>query len=111
MYTCPTCRKPLFEGQPENEANSNTGEISSDEQLARQISAGLDRAHSARHTIPAGLYPNQTPNTAEGVPWRFESSLMLHCYLFLFCFLLYLFVKMIALTVKSSFPILLDAFI
>ncbi|XP_019427192.1 PREDICTED: E3 ubiquitin protein ligase RIN2-like isoform X3 [Lupinus angustifolius] len=70
MYTCPTCRKPLFAGRPENEANSTTEEVSSDEQLARQISAGLDRANSARHTIPAGLYPNQTPNSTEGVPWR-----------------------------------------
>ncbi|KAK7259736.1 hypothetical protein RIF29_25349 [Crotalaria pallida] len=70
MYTCPTCRKPLFAARPENEANSTTAEISSDEQLARQISAGLDRANSARHAIPAGLYPNQTPNAAEGVPFR-----------------------------------------
>ncbi|CAL0308632.1 unnamed protein product [Lupinus luteus] len=70
MYTCPTCRKPLFAGRPENEANATTEEISSDEQLARQISAGLDRANSARHTIPTGLYPNQTPNSIEGVPWR-----------------------------------------
>ncbi|XP_061371651.1 E3 ubiquitin protein ligase RIN2 [Gastrolobium bilobum] len=70
MYTCPTCRKPLFAGRPENETNSSMGEISSDEQLARQISAGFDRSNSARHTMPAGLYPNQPPNTAEGVPWR-----------------------------------------
>ncbi|CAL0311008.1 unnamed protein product [Lupinus luteus] len=70
MYTCPTCRKPLFVGQPENEANSTTEEISSDEQLARQMSAGLDRANSARHTSPAELYPDQTQNIVEGVPWR-----------------------------------------
>ncbi|CAL5201171.1 unnamed protein product [Lathyrus oleraceus] len=70
MYTCPTCRKPLFAGRPENETNSSTGVISSDEQLARQISAGFDRQNSARHNMPAGLFPNQTPNNAEGVPWR-----------------------------------------
>ncbi|XP_020223673.1 E3 ubiquitin protein ligase RIN2 [Cajanus cajan] len=70
MYTCPTCRKPLFVGVPENETNSNAGTISSDEQLARQISAGLDRSNSARHTLPTGLYPNQTLNTPEGVHWR-----------------------------------------
>ncbi|KHN25833.1 E3 ubiquitin protein ligase RIN2 [Glycine soja] len=70
MYTCPTCRKPLFAGVPENQTNSDVGTISSDEQLARQISAGLDRPNSARHTMPAGLYPNQTLNTPEGVPWR-----------------------------------------
>ncbi|RDX94104.1 E3 ubiquitin protein ligase RIN2, partial [Mucuna pruriens] len=71
VYTCPTCRKPLFAGGPENETNSNTGAISSDEQLARQISAGLDRTNSARHNAaPTGLYPNQPLNTPEGVPWR-----------------------------------------
>ncbi|CAL0301767.1 unnamed protein product [Lupinus luteus] len=68
MYTCPTCRKPLFAGRPENDANSTT-EISSDEQLARQMSTGLGQANSA-NTIPAGLHPNQTPNSVEGVPWR-----------------------------------------
>lgn len=70
MYTCPTCRKPLFAGRPENETNSSTGVISSDEQLARQMSAGFDRQNSARHNMPAGLFPNQTLNNAEGVPWR-----------------------------------------
>ncbi|KAK7271556.1 hypothetical protein RJT34_27554 [Clitoria ternatea] len=69
MYTCPTCRKPLFTGQPESENNFNTGAVSSDEQLARQLSAGFDRPNSARHTMPTGLFPNQTLNT-EGVPWR-----------------------------------------
>ncbi|KOM42995.1 hypothetical protein LR48_Vigan05g059900 [Vigna angularis] len=67
MYTCPTCRKPLFEGVPENEASSDTGTMSSDEQLARQISAGLDRPNNARHAMPTGLYPNQTLNTPEGL--------------------------------------------
>ncbi|WVY99781.1 hypothetical protein V8G54_025851 [Vigna mungo] len=74
MYTCPTCRKPLFEGVPENEASSDTGTMSSDEQLARQISAGLDRPNNARHAMPTGLYPNQTLNTPEGVTWRQEKE-------------------------------------
>ncbi|XP_019419130.1 PREDICTED: E3 ubiquitin protein ligase RIN2-like [Lupinus angustifolius] len=68
MYTCPTCRKPLFAGRPESDTNSTT-EISSDEQLARQMSTGLGQANST-NTIPAGLYHNQTPNSVEGVPWR-----------------------------------------
>ncbi|KAJ7949503.1 E3 ubiquitin protein ligase RIN2 [Quillaja saponaria] len=69
-YTCPTCRKPLFVRRTENEANSHTGETLSDEQLAQQISARLDLPNSARHTLPTGVFPNQTPNTGEGVPWR-----------------------------------------
>lgn len=75
MYTCPTCRKPLFVGMPENEANNNAGEISGDEQLARQISAGLDRPNTPRHAMPPGLYPNQTQNPLEGTHWRFKSLL------------------------------------
>ncbi|XP_057452791.1 E3 ubiquitin protein ligase RIN2-like [Lotus japonicus] len=70
IYTCPTCRKPLFAGRPENETNSSAGVISSDEQLARQMSAGFDRPNPARHTVPAGFYQNQTLNNAEGVPLR-----------------------------------------
>jgi len=79
IYTCPTCRKPLFEGVPQNEASSDAGTISSDEQLARQISAGLDRPNPSRHTMPTGLYPNQTLNTPEGVTWRF--NLHTQCYM------------------------------
>lgn len=84
MYTCPTCRKPLFVSQSENETNSSAGVTSSDEQLARQMSAGFDRQNSGRQTMPAGLYPNQTLNNAEGVPWRF--NLHTPCYM-TFCLL------------------------
>lgn len=87
MYTCPTCRKPLFTGQPENETNTSAGVISSDEQLARQMSAVFDRQNSARQTMPAGLFPNQTMNNAEGVSWRcnlqtpcYMSSILFSCF-------------------------------
>nr|CCW28828.1 putative Zinc finger, C3HC4 type (RING finger) [Arachis ipaensis] len=70
MYTCPTCRKPLFPGRSENETSSNVGGISSDEQLVRNTNAGLDRQNSARNTMPAVLYPNHIPNSADNVPWR-----------------------------------------
>lgn len=74
-YSCPTCRKPLFVGRPEVEANHGTGEVMSDEQLARQISAGLDRPNSSGHTLPTGVFPSQTQNLMEGGPWRFTSLL------------------------------------
>lgn len=88
IYSCPTCRKPLFVGRPENEAHPHNEETSSDEQLARQISSGLDRQNSSGHTLPTGVFPNQTQNPAEG-PWRYTSLLMritlvpLSCYLVL----------------------------
>lgn len=70
MYSCPTCRKPLFVGRPEIEANSRPGEVSSDEQLARQLSMGLDRQNNTGQTLPTGVFPNQTQPQVEGSPWR-----------------------------------------
>ncbi|XP_009372881.1 E3 ubiquitin protein ligase RIN2 isoform X1 [Pyrus x bretschneideri] len=70
IYSCPTCRKPLFGGRPENEVHPRSEETSSDEQLARQISLGLDRQNTPGHAIPAGVFPNQTQSPAEGDPWR-----------------------------------------
>ena len=76
-YSCPTCRKPLFIGRPENEVNPRTGEVLNDEQLARQIGAGLDRQNNSEHTQPTGVFPNQTQNPIEGGPWRFVP--LRHC--------------------------------
>ncbi|XVF49357.1 hypothetical protein PTKIN_Ptkin04bG0005100 [Pterospermum kingtungense] len=70
VYSCPTCRKPLFLGRTENEANSRTGEALSDEQLARHINSGLDRQNMPGHILPAGVFPNQMQNPVEGSPWR-----------------------------------------
>ncbi|KAG6605710.1 E3 ubiquitin protein ligase RIN2, partial [Cucurbita argyrosperma subsp. sororia] len=72
-YSCPTCRKPLFVGRQENDVNPHAGETFNDEQLARQISAGINRQNSAIPTLPAGIFPNQTQNTVEGSPWRSTS--------------------------------------
>ncbi|XP_050384984.1 E3 ubiquitin protein ligase RIN2-like [Argentina anserina] len=69
VYACPTCRKPLFVGRTENEAHPRNEETTSDEQLARQISSGLDRQNSSGHTLPTGVFRNQNQNPAEG-PWR-----------------------------------------
>ncbi|XP_004140081.1 E3 ubiquitin protein ligase RIN2 isoform X1 [Cucumis sativus] len=72
-YSCPTCRKPLFVGRQENDVNPRAGETFSDEQLARQISAGLNRQNATIPTLPAGIFPNQTQNPVEGSPWRSTS--------------------------------------
>ncbi|XP_050223307.1 E3 ubiquitin protein ligase RIN2 [Mercurialis annua] len=68
MYSCPTCRKPLFVGRPENDTNRHGGDVSSDEHLARQISEGLNQQNPP--TIPANVFPSQTRNPLEGSPWR-----------------------------------------
>ncbi|KAM7494626.1 hypothetical protein LguiB_029235 [Lonicera macranthoides] len=69
-YSCPTCRKPLFVNRSEDEASPRTREISSDEQLARQISSGLDGQNPLAHTLPTGVFPNQAQNPLENGDWR-----------------------------------------
>ncbi|GAB4825927.1 E3 ubiquitin protein ligase rin2 [Ancistrocladus abbreviatus] len=67
IYSCPTCRKPLFVGRHEGEANSRTGAVSIDEQLAHQLSTGLDNQNAAGHV---GQFPNQTQSSLETGAWR-----------------------------------------
>ena len=67
--SCPTCRKPLFAGRTENEANPRTTEVSSDELLARQ----LERQNSPGHPLATGLFPADIPNPIESDPSRFSS--------------------------------------
>ncbi|XP_059624852.1 E3 ubiquitin protein ligase RIN2-like [Cornus florida] len=69
-YSCPTCRKPLFVGRPVDDANLHAGEISTDEQLAREISARLDRHDNPGHTLPTGVFPEQAENPLERGAWR-----------------------------------------
>lgn len=77
FYACPTCRKPLFVGRSEDEANPRNAEVLSDEQLARQISSGLDRQNTSGNILPTGVLPNQIQNSTESGPWRFTSLLLL----------------------------------
>lgn len=69
-YSCPTCRKPLFVGRPEDVAAPRPREVSSDEELARQLSSGLDLLNVPGHTLPTGLFPNQIHNPSESGDWR-----------------------------------------
>ncbi|XP_061981859.1 E3 ubiquitin protein ligase RIN2-like [Populus nigra] len=70
IYSCPTCRKPLFVGRPENEANTHTGEVLADEQLAHQIHEGFDRQNTPGHALLDGAFPTQIQNSTESSPWR-----------------------------------------
>ena len=76
FYACPTCRKPLFVGRSEVEANPHNAEVLSDVQLARQISSGLDRQNTPGNILPTGVSPNPTQNATNGSPWRFTSLLL-----------------------------------
>ncbi|KAL7001702.1 E3 ubiquitin protein ligase rin2 [Sarracenia purpurea var. burkii] len=80
-YSCPTCRKPLHVSRSEDEASyPRAVDVSTDEQLARQISSGLDQHTPPGHTLPPGVFPNQMQNSLEVGAWRFV-SLYLGCML------------------------------
>ncbi|KAI3471047.1 hypothetical protein Pfo_027710 [Paulownia fortunei] len=68
-YSCPTCRKPLFTGRPGNGVNLNAAEISRDEQLAHQMSTGLDGPDLPGHNLHPGVFSNQSQNVETG-DWR-----------------------------------------
>ncbi|KAJ8448614.1 hypothetical protein Cgig2_010501 [Carnegiea gigantea] len=73
IYSCPTCRKPLFVGRPETEMSSHNRAVSTDELLARQLSSGLDQRNAGAHE---GAFTNQGSLEANGAesswlqPWR-----------------------------------------
>ncbi|KAI3773785.1 hypothetical protein L1987_48318 [Smallanthus sonchifolius] len=64
-YSCPTCLKPLFVGTPEGNSVPHSGDVSSDEQLARQLSSTLELQND-----PTGVIPNQIPTPLEHDDWR-----------------------------------------
>ncbi|CAH2070377.1 unnamed protein product [Thlaspi arvense] len=68
VYSCPTCRKPLFVDRTESETNPSTGEVSSDEQLSRQF----ERQNNPAHALTTGVFPTLTPNSIESDPLRLE---------------------------------------
>ncbi|KAI3519561.1 hypothetical protein L1887_08771 [Cichorium endivia] len=62
-YSCPTCRKPLFVGTPEGNTVPHSVDVSSDEQLARQL--------SRQQSIPGPtVIPNQIQSPLDRDDWR-----------------------------------------
>ncbi|KAI3824241.1 hypothetical protein L1987_05691 [Smallanthus sonchifolius] len=51
-YSCPTCLKPLFVGAPEGNSVPHSGDVSSDEQLARQLCSTLELQNDPTGVIP-----------------------------------------------------------
>uniref|UniRef100_A0A6N2JZY4 CUE domain-containing protein n=1 Tax=Salix viminalis TaxID=40686 RepID=A0A6N2JZY4_SALVM len=70
IYSCPICRKPFFVGRLENEANTLTREVLTDEQLAHQINEGFDRQNTPGRALLAGAFPTPIRNSTESSPWR-----------------------------------------
>eukprot|EP00262_Sarcandra_glabra_P020017 TRINITY_DN783_c0_g1_i1.p1 TRINITY_DN783_c0_g1~~TRINITY_DN783_c0_g1_i1.p1 ORF type:complete len:589 (+),score=56.43 TRINITY_DN783_c0_g1_i1:506-2272(+) len=70
VYSCPTCRRPLFTGGPGDYTNTHAGEVMTDEQLARQISSGFDQQSIPGLALPIGAFPNQLQNPTDNNGWR-----------------------------------------
>ncbi|KAF6173697.1 hypothetical protein GIB67_021793 [Kingdonia uniflora] len=70
MYSCPTCRRPLFVSRSVNSTSPSSGEIPTDEQLVRQISSALDHQNPPTQGLPIGVLPNHTRTPSETIPWR-----------------------------------------
>lgn len=69
-YSCPTCRRPLFTVRSESSTRAHPGEVLNDEQLAHQISSGLEHTVTPGHGLPVGVFPDQTQGSLESTPWR-----------------------------------------
>ncbi|XP_076910164.1 E3 ubiquitin protein ligase RIN2-like [Bidens hawaiensis] len=67
-YSCPTCRKPLFIGTHEGNSAPHSVNVSSDEQLARQLSSTFELPND-----PTGVV-NQTQTPLEHDDWRFDGT-------------------------------------
>ncbi|XP_073119015.1 E3 ubiquitin protein ligase RIN2 [Henckelia pumila] len=65
-YSCPTCRKPLFTGRAESGITTRAPDTSRDEELARQMSTGIERPNLPGHNMHPGVFPNQSQNAETG---------------------------------------------
>ncbi|THU73619.1 hypothetical protein C4D60_Mb04t24750 [Musa balbisiana] len=77
VYSCPTCRRPLFVSNPQGDTRSVPGNGVDDQQLAEHLSLRLNQQRIPGQALPLGSSPNQQQNTSDTI-WRgaaFDSSL------------------------------------
>ncbi|KAJ8632185.1 hypothetical protein MRB53_025521 [Persea americana] len=70
VYSCPTCRRPLFMSGRRDYTNSRPGDLLRDEQLARQLSNEINHQSISGHALPLGAFPNQQQHATDGSVWR-----------------------------------------
>ncbi|XXG43098.1 hypothetical protein AAC387_Pa01g3211 [Persea americana] len=70
VYSCPTCRRPLFLMGPRDYTDPHPGYLLNDELLARQLSTELNHQSISGHALPMGTFPNQQQNPSDGSMWR-----------------------------------------
>ncbi|WOL05651.1 hypothetical protein Cni_G14380 [Canna indica] len=77
VYSCPTCRRPLFVSNPQGDTRSVSGNATADQQIAQHLNLGVNQQRIPVHALPLGALQNQQQNTPETL-WRgasFDSSL------------------------------------
>lgn len=80
VYSCPTCRRPLFLFNSQDPTSSTPGYGSNNDGLLEQVNLGLDQPRLSGRALPVGLFPNQQQNPSDAM-WRFS---FLHFNLFFF---------------------------
>lgn len=68
VYSCPTCRRPLFLPNTRDPTSSVGSQGSNNDQFD-QVNLGLDQQRVSGRGMPAGLFPNQ-PQTPSDAVWR-----------------------------------------
>lgn len=68
VYSCPTCRRPLFVSNSLNHRNSVPAQGSSS--VPDQPNIGIEQQRALEHAMPAGIYPNQQSNASDDAMWR-----------------------------------------
>lgn len=69
VYSCPTCRRPLFLSNSQDPTSSIPGQGLNNDQLLEQVNLGLDQQSVSGRAQPVGLFPNQQQNPSDAV-WR-----------------------------------------
>lgn len=71
VYSCSTCRRPLFLSAPQRHTGSIAEDAADGQQLAEQFNLGLNQQGIPGHALPVGAFPDQQQNPSDAV-WRFD---------------------------------------
>ncbi|OAY63290.1 E3 ubiquitin protein ligase RIN2 [Ananas comosus] len=67
VYSCPTCRRPLFLSAPQRHTGSIAEDAADGQQLAEQFNLGLNQQGIPGHALPVGAFPDQQQNPSDAV--------------------------------------------
>ncbi|XP_020092836.1 E3 ubiquitin protein ligase RIN2-like [Ananas comosus] len=67
VYSCSTCRRPLFLSAPQRHTGSIAEDAADGQQLAKQFNLGLNQQGIPGHALPVGAFPDQQQNPSDAV--------------------------------------------